>query len=123
MSRTKGKRFKEKTKKEPKKPKEIIPMNELELKYFELYREFITESRVMSVLSKIGKANTKAFGMILGMFMKDLYNDFEKEYGDEVKQFEDTLSVDEFNLAKAKKELAKEAAEFIRPIFIQYINV
>ena len=34
----------------------------------------------MSVISKVGTINTKAFGMILGMFMKDLYNDFDKEY-------------------------------------------
>ena len=122
MVKSKNDKFKEKTKKEPKEPKEIIPMNELELKYFECYREFITESRVMSVISKIGKVNTKAFGMILGMYMKDLYNDFDKEYGDEVKKLEDTLSVNEFNLAKAKKELAKEVAEAIRPIFLKYLN-
>jgi Rnl2 family RNA ligase len=122
MVKSKNDKFKEKTKKEPKKPKEIIPMNELELKYFELYREFITESRLLSVISKIGNVNNKAFGMILGMFMKDLYNDFDKEYGEEIKKLEDTLSVDEFNLAKTKKELAKEIIEFIRPIFIQHIN-
>jgi Rnl2 family RNA ligase len=122
MVKSKNDKFKEKSKKEPKEPKEIIPMNELELKYFELYREFITESRVMSVISKVGKVNTKAFGMILGMFIKDLYNDFDKEYGDEIKKFEDTLPVDEFNLAKAKKEIAKEAIEFIRPIFLEYLN-
>lgn len=122
MVKSKNDKFKEKTKKEPKEPKEIIPMNELELKYFEHYREFITESRVMSIISKVGKVNTKAFGMILGMFMKDLYDDFDKEYGDEVKKLEDTLPIDEFNLAKAKKELAKEASETIRPIFLKYLE-
>ena len=121
MVKSKNDKFKERVKKDPKEPKEIIPMNELELKYYELYREFMTESRVMSVISKVGTVNAKAFGMILGMFMKDLYNDFDKEYGEEVKNLEDTLSVDEFNLAKAKKELAKEAAEFIRPVFLKFI--
>jgi Rnl2 family RNA ligase len=122
MVKSKNEKFKERIKKDPKEPKEIIPMNELELKYYELYREFITESRVMSVISKVGIVNPKAFGMILGMFMKDLYNDFDKEYGEDVKNLEDTLSVDEFNLAKAKKELAKEAAELIRPIFLNHLN-
>ena len=121
MVKSKNDKFKERVKKEPKEPKELIPMNELELKYYNIMREYITESRVMSVISKIGTVNAKAFGMILGMFMKDLYKDFDKEYGEEVKNLEDTLSVDEFNLAKAKKELAKEAAEFIRPIFLEFI--
>lgn len=122
MVKSKNEKFKERMNKAPKEPKEIVPMNELEKKYFEIYREFITESRLMSVLSKVGKVNTKAFGQIMGLFIKDLYNDFDKEYAEEIKQLEDTLSVDEFNLAKTKKELSKEIAEFIRPIFLKYLD-
>lgn len=122
MVKSKNEKFKERMNKAPKAPKEIIPMNELEKKYFEIYREFITESRLMSVFSKVGKVDTKAFGQIMGLFIKDLYNDFDKEYAEEIKQLEDTLSVDEFNLAKTKKELSKEIAEFIRPIFLKYLD-
>jgi hypothetical protein len=96
-------------------------MNELELKYFELYREYITESRFLSVISKIDNLSDKSFGLILGNYMKDIYNDFDKEYGEEVKKHEDTLTQEEFNLAKVKKEIAKEVVEFIRPLFVKHI--
>lgn len=122
MVKSKNDKFKERVVKTPKEPKEIIPMNDLERKYYELYREYITESRLMSVISKVGTINNKSFGMIMGMFLKDIYKDFDKEYGDEVKNLEDTLAVDEFNLAKARKELSKEASDFIRPIFLKYLD-
>ena len=121
LIKSKNDKFKEKAKKEPKLPKEIIPMNELELKYFELYREYITESRFLSVISKIDNLSDKSFGLILGNYMKDIYNDFDKEYGEEVKKHEDTLTQEEFNLAKVKKEIAKEVVEFIRPLFVKHI--
>jgi Rnl2 family RNA ligase len=122
MVKSKNDKFKERVHKEPKTPKEIIPMNELEKKYFEIYREFITESRIMSVISKIGTFNNKAFGVILGMFVKDVYKDFDKEYDEEIKALESSLPVSEFNHAKIKKELSKEITDFIRPFFLNHIS-
>ena len=60
--------------------------------------------------------------MILGMFMKDIYNDFEKEYGDEVHKLECELDVEQFNLSKVRKLISKEVSDFIRPLFIKMLN-
>ena len=119
--KNKNDKFKERVSKAPKEPKEVIPMNELELKWYEIYREFITESRVMSVISKIGQINSKQFGMILGKYLEDLNNDFDKEYKEEFKSLCDTHTADEFNPSKIRKEIAKEAAEIIRPIFLKFL--
>ncbi len=118
----KGSRFKERIVKNKEKQVKDLTLNDLEQKYCNIYREYITESRLYSVFSKVGEINEKAFGMILGMFMKDLYNEFEKEYGDEIHKLECELSVDEFNLSKARKIIAKEVSEFIRPTFVQKLN-
>ena len=120
--KNKNDKFKERTCKAPKEPKEIIPMNDLERKYYELAREFITENRLMSVFSKIGEVNEKGFGMILGSFLKDLWNDFDKEYREEIQTIEKETTIDQFNFSKARKEISKEVAEFIRPMFIKKLN-
>ena len=118
----KGERFKERIEKNREKNLQDLTLNELEQKYCNIYREYITESRLYSVFSKIGEVNEKSFGTILGMFMKDLYNDFEKDYSEETHKLECELSVDELNLSKVRKIIAKEVTEFIRPMFIKKLN-
>jgi len=120
--KNKNDKFKERTCKSPKEPKEIIPMNDLEKKYYEFAREYITENRLMSVFSKVGEVNEKAFGMILGMFLKDLWKDFDKEYKEEIEKIEKETTVDQFNFSKARKEVSKEVSEFIRQMFIEKLN-
>ena len=120
--KNKNERFKERTCKGPKEKKENIPLTELETKYFNLAEEFITESRMMSVVSKIGELNEKLFGLFLGSFLKDLWNDFDKEYADEVHELEENTSVDEFSFPKIKKHISKEVSDFIRPKFVELIN-
>lgn len=120
--KNKNEKFKEKTHKTPKAPKEELKLNELELKYFNIMCEYITESRLMSVFSKLDNLTEKSFGLVLGNFMKDLMNDFEKEYLDEIHELEAKLTIDEFNLANSRKFLSKEISEFIRPLFLEKIN-
>ncbi len=120
--KNKNDKFKERTCHAPKEPKEIIPMNDLEKKYYEFAREFITENRLMSVFSKIDTVTEKGFGMILGMFLKDLWKDFDKDYFDEIAKLEKEFAVDEFNFAKVRKEISKEVTEFIRPEFVKILN-
>ena len=120
--KNKGNKFKERICKNKERQIKDMSLNELEQKYCNIYREYITESRLLSVFSKVGQVNEKGFGMILGMFMKDMYNDFEKEYGDEVHKLECELGVEQFNLSKVRKILSKEVSEFIRPLFIKKIN-
>ena len=120
--KNKNDKFKERTIKAPKEKVEEIPMNDLELKYFNIMREYMSESRLYSVISKIGEVNQKKFGMIMGLFVKDLLEDFNSEYQDEIKKIEKETDVDNFNFKKALKAIQKEAADFIRPTFLKILN-
>jgi len=100
------------------------PLNELEKKYFDIASEYITESRIMSVISKINilDIDDKMFGMIFGMFIKDIWKDFDKEYADEIKEIEDKTEVEDFKFSKVRKLIAKQAAEFMRPYFLKLMD-
>lgn len=120
--KNKGTKFKERVCKTPKEKKEPKLMTVLEVKFFNYACEYITESRMMSVVSKIGELNEKMFGAFLGAFLKDLWKDFDKDHADEVKNLEDTTEVDQFSMAKVRKHVSKEASDFIRPEFVKLIN-
>lgn len=123
--KNKNDKFKEKQHvKQNKEPKAEIKLNELELKYFNIMREYMTESRLYSVFSKVDTStlNEKMFGMILGMFVKDLFKDFDIDFSEEVKKLEMELNIDEFNIANARKLISKEVTEFIRPTFLEHLR-
>ena len=120
--KNKNDKFKERTVKAPKEKVEEIPMNDLELKYFNILREYMNESRLYSVISKIGEINQKKFGMIMGLFVKDLLNDFDKEYQDEIKKIEKETEVDDFNFKKILKAIQKEVADYIRPTLLKILD-
>lgn len=120
--KNKNDKFKERMNKVPKVPKVIIPMNELEKKYFNIICEYITESRLCSVISKIGEIDNKMFGKVQGLFVQDILNDFKKEYGEEIDKLEKELDVDSFNFKKVQSSLQKEAGDFFRPKFVDIIN-
>jgi len=117
----KGTKFKERICKH-KEQKEVLPMNDVEKKWFDIISEFITESRLMSVLSKfdVSKLNDKSFGMILGGFLKDMWKDFYKEYESEV--LDEVEKSSEFNFDKVRKETSKYVSKFIQPHFLKLIG-
>jgi len=41
--------------------------------------ELLSENRLKNVLSKVGEINNKQFGMLLGMFIKDTFEEYSKE--------------------------------------------
>jgi len=41
---------------------------------------YVTENRLNNVISKIGEITQKDFGRVLGMFNKDVVEDFTKDY-------------------------------------------
>ena len=90
-----------------------------EEKYLNICQEYITESRLLSVISKIGKISDKDFGKVLGLFIQDLINDFNKEYKSDIDKIND---IDKFNFKKIKQYLNKIIIEWLRPKFIQLIN-
>jgi len=117
----KGTKFKERISKN-KEPKEVLPMNEVEMKWFNIIIEFVTESRLMSVLSKIDttKLNDRMFGMILGSYLKDMWNDFNKEYEEEV--YKEASENMEFNFDRVRKEASKYVSKFIQPYFLKILQ-
>ena len=90
-----------------------------EEKYLNICKEYITESRLLSVISKIVKISDKDFGKVLGLFIQDLINDFIKEYITDIDKIND---IDKFNFKKIKQYLNKIIIEWLRPKFIQLIN-
>ena len=50
------------------------------LKLQEAILTYVTENRLNNVLSKIGEVTVKDFGKVLGLFNKDILEDFQKDY-------------------------------------------
>ena len=50
---------------------------------------YVTENRLNSVISKIGEITQKDFGQVMGLFSKDVVEDFQKDYKDEISKLED----------------------------------
>ena len=84
--------------------------------------EYKTESRLYSVFSKVGTITSKDFGKIMKIFMEDLFDEFDKDYSDKIKELEDTHSVNEFLFNKVTKKFQKNVQEWIRPKFINIIS-
>ena len=120
--KNKGTKFKERIMRTPKEKKENVPLTDLELNIFEYAREYITESRMMSIVSKIGHLDEKMFGVFLGAFLKDMWSDFDKDHADEIQELEAKTEVDQFSMAKVRKHVSKEVSDFIRPEFVKLIN-
>ena len=119
--KNKNEKFKERTCKN-KAPKEDKVLSDLENKWLNIMSEYITESRLYSVMSKIEIKNDKQFGMVLGEYMKDLIKDFEKDYGDEVSKLESELQDQDFRMSLVRKQISKMIIETIRPIFLEKLT-
>ena len=123
--KNKNSKFKERMKRKENSSKKSsnknITLSKEEEKYLNILQEYITKSRLYSVTSKIGTISDKDFGKVLGLFIKDILNDFNKEYGDEISLLEKNTLIDEFNFKKIKVELQKIITEWIRPYFIELL--
>ena len=100
------------------------PMNELEEQWFNTYMEYVTESRMMSVLSKMDTSHItgKDFGTLLSAFIEDADKDFQKEYGGTILCLEAEHPVGEFNMHKVTKAAKSEASKMIRPHFLDFLR-
>ena len=100
------------------------PMNELEQSWYDTVSEYVTESRLHSVLSKMDLTSIgqKDFGSILKAFMEDVLKDFNHEHGGQIQVLEGEHPVSEFNFHKITKACNKDATEMIRPIFIEMLQ-
>lgn len=76
---------------------------------------YITENRLRNVLSKVGEVKQKDFGKLLGMFSKDVMEDFGK---DEPK----VLELDNKEKKMVTRLINTECGNMIRPNFLNIID-
>ncbi len=69
------KQFKTRIRKEEPLPERVVKLKEAILTY-------ATENRLDNVLSKVGEVNHKDIGKVLGLFSKDIVEDFTKDYAE-----------------------------------------
>jgi len=82
MIKSKNPRFSEKKSQKVKVPKEEIPLSDEFTELLSSAYDYVTEPRIGSVRSKIGEmVFPREFGKMLGLYCKDVLEDFLKEYG------------------------------------------
>lgn len=84
------------------------PLSEQIIKLQEAILTYTTENRLNNVISKIGEVTEKDFGKVLGMFSKDIVEDFLKDY------HEVTEDLDKKELKIIKKSMNKTASELVK---------
>lgn len=78
--------------------------------------ELLTENRLKNVLSKVGEINDKQFGMLLGMFIKDTFEEYSKENSEKY----NSLSKEEHK--RVNKMVGQLAGNIIRPRFSDILD-
>lgn len=100
----------------PKKPKVAVDVPEDVAAMLEVITPYLSESRVHSVVSKIGKVGQGDFGKVLKLTVQDAVEDYEKEADVEVGR-----SLQE-NTSFLLKLLTKEATPIVRAVFLPLIS-
>lgn len=95
------KQFRKSIKKDEKLPEKIVKLREAILTY-------VTENRLNNVLSKVGQVTIKDFGKVMGMFNKDIVEDFSKDYEELVNK------LDKQEWKKLKKSISHEVSGMVR---------
>ena len=68
--------------------KEELKPSEKVLELQEAIKTYVTENRLNNVISKIGEVSQKDFGKLLGLYNKDIVEDFSKDYADMLKDLD-----------------------------------
>jgi len=90
----------------PIRPADIFSEKVMQLQ--EAVKAYITENRLDNVLSKLGEVTPKDFGKVLGLFNKDILEDFQKDYHEVL----DTLEKKEQKTIN--KSLGKSTPKMVR---------
>ena len=77
--KNKSERFSEKKEKVKVKVAQELSLSEASQSVLHNLTSYVTESRVVSVISKIGEVGTKDFQRILGLTVQDAIEDYEKD--------------------------------------------
>jgi Rnl2 family RNA ligase len=98
-----------------KEPKKLIPMTEDEAAVFAELDCYITEARFADLISKIGTVTSKDYGKLVGMFIKDVIEDFNKDYPDVL------AGIPKSSKHVVTKAMNKSVADFIRLPFSKIV--
>ena len=114
--KNKSEKFSEKKEKQKVKVSEELSLSEASQSVLHNLTSYVTESRVVSVISKIGKVGTKDFQRILGLTVQDAIEDYEKDIDVNVKD----VCGDEWKAVL--KMLNGWSAHIIRSEFVKHID-
>lgn len=89
-------------------PEELLPLRDTALQY-------INDNRLHNVISKVGSVAQNEFGKLVGLFVKDIVEDFSKENPE-------FLELDKDDRKKINKSINGHAANFIRPNFVNILD-
>ena len=105
-------------KKRIKTPKQPMVLSNTAEKLLEVADNYITEARLNSVVSHIGKESIgeKSFGKLQGLLMQDLLAYLEEDEAASINMLE-KKEYKEF-----KRKLARKVAEFVRPYFLEIVG-
>lgn len=104
-------KFKEKGK--SKAPKIPVPLPDNDLELLSKFSEYVTKGRISNVVSHIGEITSKDFGKVLGLTMRDIFVEADRE----------GVSINNAEMpSKLKGELQKIVQSEIREIWVDLIN-
>lgn len=115
--KNKSEKFSEKKEKTKVKVAQELSLSEASQSVLHNLTSYVTESRVVSVISKIGKVCTKDFQRILGLTVQDAIEDYEKDTEANVKD----ICGDEWK--SVLKMLNGLSAHIVRSEFVKHIEV
>lgn len=104
-------KFKEKGKAKP--PKIPVPLPPEDLELLGVFSQYVTKARISNVASHLGELTSKDFGKVLGLTMRDIFVEAERE----------GVTINNAQMpSKLKGELQKIVQAEIREIWIDLIN-
>ena len=114
--KNKSEKFSEKKEEHKVKVAQELSLSEASQSVLHNLTSYVTESRVVSVISKIGKVGTKDFQRILGLTVQDAIEDYEKDTEAGVKD----VCGDEWK--SVLKMLSGLSAHTVRSEFVKHID-
>jgi Rnl2 family RNA ligase len=99
----------------PKTVREEFKFSEHALELFEIAEQYVCEARLRNVLSKVGEVSDKMFGKILGLFTKDVLEDF-------IKENESFLELEKPERRAFQKKITGHAQSLIREQFLNILD-
>ncbi|MFX0062380.1 MAG: RNA ligase, Rnl2 family [Candidatus Hermodarchaeota archaeon] len=106
--KNKNKKFQEKGKVKKRSDRSPQPIPTHLLKFVDIASQYITKTRYENLISKYGQFSTQEFGKLLGLYIKDLLEDFIEEHGEAFN------ALPKNERRQITRKLNKEVSKFLR---------